>query len=263
MSKRNCVMGLLVCMLLAACGGAAPQSDAESGPQVWIDAPLPGDTLMLEPYTLVAHASSPAGIQSFEFSMDGELLAAPESDSGDNLSYAEYTWDPPGPGSYILEVRARDGTGSIGPMASTHFTVVEAAATATTTEEPVTATPTAAAASLLDPSFSESELFYRGSCGPKEVDIRVSALDPQIHSVVLFYRLRDAEGAATTDWVSKAMNPAGEDFVRTLHVEADVPEFASFPTSILQVQLVATDAGGEELARSEVISEVQVMRCSR
>jgi parallel beta-helix repeat protein len=135
-------------------------------------------------------------------------------------------------------------------------------------EEPVeeaepTPTPTPPVGALSAPRFSTDSFYYEGSsCGPMTVDIEVTALDPQIRSVVMFYRLAEMDGSGRSDWDSRAMNPSSQGvFRQTIHsMGGDVP-LGAFLKSYLQVQFVATGVQGDEVARSDVISEVMLLPC--
>ncbi len=100
--------------------------DEAFGPQAWVDAPLDGSELPLAPYEVVAHASSPNGIASFEFSVNGVVvnpaLVNPDQ-PGQTLAYVMFEWTPPAPGTYRLSVRAADANGRFGPPAGAFVTV--------------------------------------------------------------------------------------------------------------------------------------------
>ncbi|MEX0788308.1 MAG: hypothetical protein WD040_05865, partial [Anaerolineales bacterium] len=68
-----------------------------------------------------------------------------------------------------------------------------------------------------------------------------------------------------TEWSAMAMNPTGDDmFTETLDSESDIPGFNMWISSWLQVQFVAEDAQGVEIARSPVFPMVaELARCPR
>lgn len=106
------------------------------------------------------------------------------------------------------------------------------------------------------------ELYYRGSCGPRQLVININATDPEAYSVVVFFRLADQSSSNKTEWTAMAMSPQGDgNFTITLTVESDVPLYWSYLQSFLQLQFVATSQSGEEVGRSPVYSEVTVERC--
>lgn len=122
------------------------------GPQAWVDAPIDGSELPLAPYEVVAHASSPNGVASFEFSVNGVVenptLVNPDQ-LDQTLAYVMFMWTPPAPGTYRLSVRAADASGGYGPAAQAFVTVgrgeapPEPALTQTPTLEPKACTITA------------------------------------------------------------------------------------------------------------------------
>jgi hypothetical protein len=89
--------------------------------QTWIDAPLPNSNLPLQPYNLVFHGASFVGITEFEIEINGtvEAIVPPISTSSGGAQYgtlfmSEHKWDPPAPGTYLIQVRAK-GNGSLSP----------------------------------------------------------------------------------------------------------------------------------------------------
>ena len=62
-----------------------------------------------------SHASDPGGVAELELYVDGELARVDAATDGNqNLTAFEQVWTPPGNGSYILQVRAKNGNGSFG-----------------------------------------------------------------------------------------------------------------------------------------------------
>ncbi|TET31796.1 MAG: hypothetical protein E3J69_09725 [Anaerolineales bacterium] len=129
--------------------------------------------------------------------------------------------------------------------------------TSTPTEAPVVEGPS-------DPIFSTDTFYYRStSCGRKEVTIQVGVEDPNVYSVVLFFRLKDVASGETTAWTNVPMAPmGGGQFSRTVHSETDIPDFARFTKASFQVQIVATASDGTEIGRTGVFSEVILEVCS-
>ncbi len=121
-----------------------PDANAIIGPQAWIDAPLDGMTIPLAPYEVVAHASSPNGVASFEFSVNG-VVETPTivnpGQVGQTLAYFMYEWTPPAPGTYLLSVRAFDSNGEPGPSAEARA-IVEGDVPVEEREDEPTQTPT-------------------------------------------------------------------------------------------------------------------------
>lgn len=270
--KKVLVISVLaiVLMTVSACDPTpAPQPQH----QTWIDKPLNNMSIPDEPYTLVFHAASTNGINEFEVSVDGvvEANVAPQTTGpgggGTTLFYAEHVWTPPGPGSYQIQVRSLSGAGDYSPTSQVDVTVMGEGFLyePELTEEVPTATPTDEPAQIAvfgAPQYDEMELFYRGTCGPKQLTVEIMTADPEVYSVVVFFRLRDQSSQATTEWTSAAMSPLGDGYFRImLSVEGDVPDFTRFPQAYLQLQFVATDQGGDEVGRTDVFSDVTVESC--
>lgn len=147
----------------------------------------------------------------------------------------------------------------------------EATATATpaVTETP-TPTPTPAPAAFGDPRPSAGAFFYgRDTCGPKQVtvDVQLMGGDPEVgpYDALMFFRLAEMNGPGRTEWSAMAMNPTGDDmFTETLDSQSDIPGFNMWVSSWLQVQFVAEDAQGVEIARSPVFPMLsELARCPR
>jgi len=119
---------LLVIVLSAACGpnSSAVPEDVPTGPGAWIDAPLDGSTIPLAAYNVVSHASDPAGMSTFELSVNGQVVSTDpvEGDqAGQTIAHSSQPWLPPAPGTYLLEVRAANVNGEYGPSAFVHVQV--------------------------------------------------------------------------------------------------------------------------------------------
>lgn len=267
--KKLLYVSILLILLgvAAACTPTPPPLS-----QTWIDKPLQNMTIPVAPYTIGFHAASLNGISQFEVRVDGVVqdvvtpLSTGSGGNGTTLFYSEYQWTPPGPGSYQIQVRAMNGYSEYGPAAQVDVTVqAQAYVQLEPTEEDPTPTPTdePAQTAVFDaPQYDEMELFYRGTCGPKQLTVEIMTHDPDVYSVVVFFRLRDQSSQATTDWISAAMSPLGDgNFRFSLSVEGDIPGFASFLQSFLQVQFVATDQDGNEVGRTDVFSDVTVESC--
>ncbi len=118
---RWITLGLL-CLVLAACG-PADQSTPPQAPQtyLWIDAPLDGSTIPLEPYKIVVHGVWVDYTKQFEISIngivDGSVPPLQNHPGNSNwITYGEYLWDPPAPGSYIISMKVTGpGTNTTDP----------------------------------------------------------------------------------------------------------------------------------------------------
>jgi len=296
-SKLRLILALF-CIAIAACNDPDPVRPTPPLNQTWIDAPLHGSTLPIAPYTIVFHAASPSGIDTFEVQINGVVLdtVAPMStgSGGSNygtLFHSESTWAPAAPGTYLISVRSKSSSGPFSSPALAQVTVVSdlelqastppAVLTLPATEGlPVftppptptsaptptatfTPTPIQVDEGVPDPQFSSAEFYYRGSCSPKQLTIEVSVQDPNVYSVVLFHRLKGTDSGETTAWTNVPMTPLGGGyFNRTLQSETDIPEFNRFLSAYLQVQIVATKQDGTEIGRTGVLSEVILKTCA-
>lgn len=101
----------LLSLLIAGC---TPGEGA--GPSAWLDKPLDGDNLPLEPQTLMAHASDVDGVSRVEFLIGDTSLGTVPVD-GSRFVEARAGWSPTTPGMYLVRVRAVDRGGSVGPEA--------------------------------------------------------------------------------------------------------------------------------------------------
>ena len=116
MMKTNhiIVISFLISSILIGCTGKQvvrqafnpPGSDL---PQAWIDAPLPEMHIPLAPYEFVAHGTDQGGISQLEWILDGASLGIVDAkNTAENLATFVYLWTPPGPGTYTLQVRAKN-----------------------------------------------------------------------------------------------------------------------------------------------------------
>lgn len=279
---------VFLCIGLTSCDKPIPVRPTPSPNQTWIDAPLHGSTLPIAPYSIVFHAASPSGIDTFEVQIDGVVLdtVAPMStgSGGSNygtLFHSESTWTPAAPGTYLISVRSKSSSGPFSSPALAQVTVVNNLEIQAVTPQamvtppgleavPVftptatfTPTPVQVEEGVPDPEFSSAEFYYRGSCSPKQLTIEVSIQDPSVYSVVLFHRLKGTDSGETTAWTNVPMTPLGGGyFNRMLQSETEIPEFNKFLSAYLQVQIVATKQDGTEIGRTGVLSEVILKTCA-
>lgn len=108
--KRVLPLILLICVL-AACGGKA---DGTSGTYVWIDVPLDGLSVPEgQPVKVEGHASHPGGAEKVEILINGQLVDTLQNLSTTaNLSAFEYSFIPPEPGDYVIQVVAFSASGN-------------------------------------------------------------------------------------------------------------------------------------------------------
>ena len=122
--------GLLIIAAAACDGPGASTPTTGPVPTTWIDAPLDGSVLPLEPYKLVFHAASFTGLKEFEVRVNGVVIASAAplgSGSGGatygTLFHSEYLWNPPAPGTYLIAVRANESGEQFGPPEQVQVTV--------------------------------------------------------------------------------------------------------------------------------------------
>jgi hypothetical protein len=250
---------VLTLMFLAACGPkASPRVGSAGGNQAWIDAPLAGSRLPLAAVEIVAHAASPDGIASFEISLNGQLLAktVPDPASMDQtLKYTRYSWQPPAPGSYLIEVKAFDRNNQPGSPAQVVVEVGEPTPTPT-------ATPTPFFKVVVKPNHIY--YYYRGAdCGEKQAQFQVQVSDPEkVAGVWLFVRLSNKDNGETTDWGGAlVMSPMGSGWYSYMLLSQDIPSVAKFRDAWVQYQFVAYDKRNAVVARSDVLWDVELSIC--
>ena len=99
---------MLLATLLVSCGGEY------SGPQVWIDQPLEADNPFPQaPLTIQAHASDLDGVSKMTFWVDDEVVSTFNLE-GNRLEESIYEWNPPGPGTYLVSIEAKDNGNNSG-----------------------------------------------------------------------------------------------------------------------------------------------------
>jgi hypothetical protein len=110
MTRKLFVLLLTVALLLSACN-LPVASGGET--RAWIDAPLDGMHLLVQPYSIIFHGSDPHGLSHLEVSINGAVLATlPNPDMAKTLVYLTQMWQPQGPGRYIIRVRAQNTAGA-------------------------------------------------------------------------------------------------------------------------------------------------------
>ncbi len=146
-------LSLLIILALAitGCQTSTPQpngtiAQAPAQVQSWIDTPLAGTQLPLAPVDIISHHYSPTGVAQIELSVNGVALRTdPSPDAIATLVNITQQWQPAGPGSYLLSVRAQSKTGEWGGAAAVTVVVGQAATPTFTTVPSDTPTATPAA----------------------------------------------------------------------------------------------------------------------
>jgi hypothetical protein len=113
-------------------------------------------------------------------------------------------------------------------------------------------------------SISGTRIVWGASCTATSVTVSTHiAGDYKVTSVLLFTRLTDQTGATTTDWNNGAiMDNAGQGTF-TYNLTANViKHYKDFTTAWVQFQLVATNANGRVLGRTQIFSNnISIAQC--
>ncbi len=121
--KNFLAMGSILSLLLAGCTMPAASG---AGPRAWIDSPLNGSTLPLEPVVVRSHSASESGTASAALYVDGAQVRLDNvADPSARLVEIQQVWQPTAPGYYVLQVIATDGSGNAGPSASVRVRIGE------------------------------------------------------------------------------------------------------------------------------------------
>ena len=203
---------LLLCVLIVLASPACnlnladtPLSDDGNTTRAWFDSPLPGSQYYPpDPVCpIVAHGASPAGIATFELSINGEAASFASPDTQSSLATLTRNCDLSEPGVYNLLLRVQDNAGEWSSYAETNLIIAEG-----TTVTPEAAVPTPTSTPSTSPlggvsiQSISSDLVYVGdaSCGPSQVTIVAHATAPKdIALVVLFYRFEPGSPSGFQD----------------------------------------------------------------
>ncbi len=112
MKAKNLIIlfGCFLPLVLAGCGSAGGP-----GPRTWIDSPLTGSTLPLEPVIVRSHASSVSGTATVALQVnDAEIRVDNVTDPTSTLVEISQLWEPTGSGDYAIQVIATDHDGNPG-----------------------------------------------------------------------------------------------------------------------------------------------------
>jgi hypothetical protein len=262
-----------------------PESNIVSS-QSWIDKPLDGSVLPLGLIEIVSHSANENGITEVETSINGEVIAI---HSNPNVSQTLVTvyqdWNPLAPGKYTIMTRAKDPSDLWGEPAQADITILGAETstpTSTSTYTPTstntpqltrtatvipTETPTATLP-VSDAGFSEitvsTNTISDQGCGDAQVKIQVKAYDPKgVKVVVLFYRLKEKVSGESSEWLSVAMSPVGNDYYEyTISANGLVSSVGKvYSEAFLQYQFVDQNLKDDERLRSEVFGDISYSNC--
>ena len=260
---------VLLGALLAGCDSARQVSaPVQGGPPAWIDAPLNGVTLPLDPYPVVYHAADPGGVVGAEWSVNGVVLASDANpDPSALLVTFEHEWSPPGPGVYTHRVRTQGQAGAWGEYAEAVVTIGDGTLTDTPTPTITpTITPTTTptpGAGFGPPSLSSTGFYYgRAACTPMQVTFQVRVTDPRgVKVVVFFERLKDKASGETTAWSDgQSMNPQTDGQYQFILVGNAIGPSSGFAEVYVLYQFVAQLQDGSSL-RSPVYSDLTLGQC--
>ena len=290
MNRKLVLILLAITLMLTACN--LPQR-AKEAPQAWIDDPLDGMRLPMQPYTFTLHSSDPAGIAQMEVSVNGQVLATVKNPNpADLLVSLTQTWNPPSPGRYVIRARAQNVSGSWSGEDLVTVEVVEVptptptdVASLTPTVIPtVTSSPTLVPSETPTPSptpvlekgfagrpvFSPYQINLPYDCASSNLTAEIKVNPGQkIKVVVLFYRPSNNDFTLRAEWADIAMTPVGADIYRItfnpIKAGGFKPWFGSVGASAgwegwLQTQFVIQDMDGV-LTRSDLFSQVKIAGC--
>jgi hypothetical protein len=280
MTRKLFVVLLTASLLLSACN-LPVASGGET--RAWIDAPLDGMHLLVQPYSIIFHGSDPHGISLMEVSINGAVLATlPNSQTAKTLVYLTQTWQPQGPGRYIIRVRAQNTTGAWSAQDLVTVEVAGAASptptlTASLTPTPSlvpsltptptsSSTPTQVAAAFGQPVISTSAFQYKRDClpNPDRVTIQVSLSNPAAGLIVyLYYRLKNISTGTLTGWNNglNMTNKGGGTYQITI-TSLSISEARALngAAAEFQYQFIVMNGQGTPL-RSPVYTNIKLSSC--
>jgi hypothetical protein len=283
MKRKLMILLLATALVLSGCN--MPTGIVAGSPtalQAWIDAPLDGTTLPLQPYSLTLHASDPGGVGQLEVSINGQVLATlANPNPASLLMVVTQVWNPSEPGRYVITARAQNNAGAW----STEDTVtVEIEDTSTPTFTPTaspTNTPTPSPTNTPTPSpltgFASPPIFdllqlnlpYSDCPGNHLLTAEIKVNSSQgIAEVMLFYRLENKDNTQFSDWANLSMTSVGANlYRRTFDPVRDggllswlTPRLSFTWEGWVSTQFIIQDITGR-LIRSDVFRQVKVGGC--
>lgn len=286
MKQLKLVLSFFVLSLLAACNlplsQNTPLAEVDGKINTWIDAPLDGAEIPLAEYELILHANAPEGIQKLTLTINDTPVQVDGLTAGERMSEIHYRWLPPEAGKYRIFAQSTDLNGQSDEGTQVEVFVVGAAETtqapSQTTAAPTealpsftaspsatqTITPSPTPAALLARLTVSPQAVYNGNCGENQLSFSALVNDAaNMHSLLLFVRLRDAASGEQSGWNSGyAMNPSTQAglFVYGLAVSS-IPQINDFDAALLEYQFVGTNAAGEVIGRSPTFADVTVNQC--
>ncbi len=262
-----------------------PALQPQSAPvEAGIDAPPDVSVLQMGPVKIAYHASSVVGIAVVELSIDGVVVSSIASpDATTKVVALSYSWNPPAPGSYILQVRAQNKNGEWSNFAASAVTIQGAQPAAqlpqqappqqvplaTNTPEPTkTPEPTATPdkVTIYDVKFDKNKFYYGdASCGSREITISAKvARSEEVSGVYLFNRFFDNQGGGTSNWDSgHAMSKKSEGTYSITIASDKLANYNMYRYGVMNYQIVASGktTDSTRLAVTEVFKDIQLNRC--
>ena len=260
-------------------------------PQAWIDAPLPETHIPLAPYEFVAHGTDQRGVSQLEWILDGASLGIVDAkNSAEKLATFMVLWTPPGPGTYTLQVKAKNGAniwsdldeavfyvGNTTPtltlipsdtptpvISDTPTLVISDTPTLTATKTPTeTKTPTAIPSEITYIPGLSTNQFYFGSCDTNSVNISVQLSNTiSVKHVELFVRLLDNNSSASTAWDSYGvMSDKGNGNFGITVKSSKIQGANQFSSSVVLYQFIVVGTNGKVIARSSSYDDLTLFLC--
>jgi len=239
-----CAALFLVVLALVGCAASSTQ-----GPMAWLDEPLDGAALPLEPTEIMAHASDADGVSSLEFYVNGALLVRSPAEGG-MLADATAGWNPSRSGVYTIAARATDSKGNVGPYAEAEVTVgtVHASPTPRPTGQPTEEVVTQATPTPRAPSSPGPTMTPRVPTATPRTPLPPTATPqpPARRAEIAYFEANpstiNAGGCSTLSW--------GVDYAAAIYLDGegvfDHDERQVCPPTTTTYTLYATSAGGDD-----------------
>lgn len=269
MRARQITFVLLLCALVTSCSSPVEQVAASGSPQIWIDLPIDGSVLPLAPVDILVHASSGPDIASLEYYVDDTLIATVDVETDEDGLVADAAqWEQVTAGEHVIQVRAQDSSGAWSDPAQARVHLGEPTSIPdepTRSPEP-TATETPASTTIFTPLFEPAVFHFVGrDCPVQSATIRVM-VEPwdTVTNTVLFLRFSDDAIGYDSGWdAGHSMRSEGSGWYRYIVTSEGLPDFSSEVNLVVRTQFVATNAEGEQVARSPVYTELRLTsRCT-
>jgi len=272
-------------------GNSTQSPESQTGPQSFIDNPQNNSNLPLAPVAIIYHATDTIGVSLIELSVNGQILSSePNPDPNGQSVVMNFSWNPPAPGSYTLQVRAQNKEGVWGNPVSSMIIIQTVSVATQSPEAKITTAPTVENApaptytpyptytplptstqvtptmtgtpdkgSLSEPDLSTTK--FKCSGDPDHVIINITASDPKgIYYVTLFYRLHPKNLDDKSEWETKNFSPksGGEFSIKINGNEVSNPHH--WGESWFQYQIVLANRS-DEYTRSKVYSDITIFPC--